>query len=70
MIIIMFFNGMFFPMFVSSVYKVTPEGMIADHTLTIAGTLGSLCNGLSRPLWGYIQDKYTFKVALKAMCII
>ena len=66
----MFFNGMFFPIFVCSVYKITPEGKISDHTLTIAGTMGSLFNCLSRPLWGYILDKKGFRISLAAMCIL
>ena len=53
-LLFMFFNGLFFPMFVASVYKLTPEGRIADHTLTVAGTAGSLFNGLSRIIWGQL----------------
>ena len=50
----MFFNAMFFPMFVASVYKITPEGRIPDHFLTVAGTAGSLFNGTSQIAWGQI----------------
>ena len=50
--VFMFFNALFFPMFVASVYKITPEGRIPDHFLTVAGTAGSLFNGTSRIAWG------------------
>ena len=52
LLVLMFFNSTFFPILVASIYKLTPEGRIPDHTLTLAGTLGSLFNGISRVFWG------------------
>ena len=48
-----------FPLFyVSSVYKVMGMqlGGYDDKLLTWVGSIGSLANGLSRAVWGPLQD--------------
>ena len=46
----MLFNGVFFGVYISSVYKSFARG-IDDNTLTIAGAVGSFINGSSRIFW-------------------
>jgi len=58
---IMLYLGVFYGVYFASVYKVAAQEIIDDHTLTLAGSLGSVCNGSSRIIWATIQDKYGFK---------
>ena len=50
---IMLFNGVFFGVYVASVYKDVglKKGSIEDASLTIAGAVGSFVNGSSRIVW-------------------
>jgi Na+/melibiose symporter-like transporter len=57
----MLLNGMFFGLFMASVYKEVALNILSDHTLTLAGALGSVCNGSSRIIWATLQDKYGFR---------
>ena len=57
----MFFNGLFFCVYNSSVYKNNASGLISDHLLSVAGALGAMCNGLSSFGWGTVIDKLGFK---------
>jgi len=57
----MMFNGIFFGAYIASVYKQIDLDKISDSQLTIAGAIGSLCNGGSRIFWATIQDGYGFK---------
>lgn len=45
----------------ASVYKVVAQDTLSDRTLTIAGAIGSVCNGGSRIFWATLQDTYGFK---------
>ena len=45
----------------ASVYKTTAQDFLSDHTLTLAGAIGSICNGSSRIFWATLQDKYGFR---------
>lgn len=47
----MLLNGMFFGLFMASVYKEVALNILSDKTLTLAGALGSVCNGSSRIIW-------------------
>lgn len=53
---IMLFNGVFFGVYVASVYKDVGlnKGSILDKDLTIAGAIGSFFNGSSRIFWASI----------------
>ena len=53
--------GLFYGVYMASVYKTTAQDTLDDHTLTLAGALGSVCNGSSRIMWASIQDKFGFK---------
>lgn len=57
------FIGMFYGLFIASVYKTTAQGKdgLSDRVLTIAGAIGSVCNGSSRIMWATLQDKIGFK---------
>ena len=54
---------MFYGCYIASVYKSmaisVPEE--DDQILTMAGSFGSACNGLSRIMWASLQDKFEFK---------
>lgn len=41
-----------------------------DGFLTIVGSLGSVCNSLSRPFWGILFDKKSFKFTYGLICLI
>lgn len=67
---LMLLNGMFFGLFMASVYKEVALNSLSDHTLTLAGALGSVCNGSSRIIWATLQDKYGFrKMYFILLCI-
>jgi len=66
----MYFNGVFFGVYVASVYKTVALGLIDDRTLTIAGSFGSFINGSSRILWASLMDKYGFKRVYLCILVI
>jgi hypothetical protein len=45
------FQGIFFGIYMASVYKVCAIDVLDDMSLTIAGAIGSVCNGGSRIMW-------------------
>ena len=49
---ILLYNGMFFGVYVASVYKEVGLKYIDDSTLTTAGAIASFLNGSSRIIWG------------------
>jgi MFS family permease len=67
--LILFF-GIFYGIYLASVYKPTAQDTLEDHTLTLAGALGSVCNGGSRIVWASIQDKYGFKRVYLVLLIV
>ena len=48
---LLFFLGMFFGLYMASVYKFAAEETLDDKSLTVAGAIGSVCNGGSRVFW-------------------
>ena len=66
------FNGMFFGLYMASVYKSVAqhENKISDKALTTAGAIGSVCNGSSRILWASLQDKIGFKKVYTGMLVV
>ncbi|XP_021344893.1 uncharacterized protein LOC110444864, partial [Mizuhopecten yessoensis] len=55
--------------FISSLYKTYGQTFIKDdHFLAIVGSLAAVCNGGGRILWGYLADKFCFKVASMLSC--
>ena len=61
-----------FPLFMlSSVWKTVGlhVGGIDDYTLTLIGSLGSVANGLSRVVWGPVQDATCFTFVYKTVLI-
>jgi Na+/melibiose symporter-like transporter len=53
--------GSFYGLYVAAVYKTFDQDNLSDKVLTVAGALGSVCNGCSRIMWASLQDKYGFK---------
>lgn len=44
--------GTFFGLYVASEYKVVAQDSLSDYALSIAGAIGSVCNGSGRVVWG------------------
>ena len=55
------FLGMFYGLYIASVYKTTAQNSLSDLTLTFAGAIGSVCNGSSRIAWAALQDAIGFR---------
>ena len=54
--------GTFFSLYIASAYKVSADdNFISNRDLTIAGSIGAVCNGSSRLIWASLVDKYRFK---------
>jgi len=52
LISLILFNGLFFGLYMASVFKFAAQGTITDDKyLTLAGAVGSVCNGSSRVIW-------------------
>ncbi|KAL5106085.1 Oxalate:formate antiporter [Taenia crassiceps] len=55
----------------TSAYKIFGNEYLADDIyLTTIGTLSSLSNCLGRVFWGYLVDKFSFKLPIGCMLII
>jgi MFS family permease len=66
----MLYCGIFYGIYMASVYKTVAEDSLLDHELTLAGALGSACNGLSRVMWAALMDKYGFKKVYLVLMLI
>jgi len=66
----MFLAGPVFGFYVASVYKTSNQGMLSDSILTVAGSLGAICNGSSRIIWGGLQDKYGFRKVYTTLMLL
>lgn len=66
----MLFNGVFFGTYIASVYKAINQDTLNDKILTVAGAIGSICNGGSRILWASLQDKFGFKKVYAYLLVI
>ena len=56
--------------FMSSYWKVFGQSFIADdHFLVLAGSVSSVCNGVFRPVWGMLMDKWTYRRAMPFLCL-
>ena len=61
------------PMFyMSQVAKTMPIELtdFDDHFLTLVVSMGSVCNGLFRIMWGILQDRFSFKTVFVATIAI
>ena len=57
----MIYTGLFYGVYMASVYKISAQEFISDKVLTTAGAIGAFCNGGSRLGWATIYDYYGFK---------
>jgi len=55
------YNGIFFGIYIASVYKSVALDTLSDKALTFAGVLAAIGNGSSRVIWSSLQDKFGFK---------
>lgn len=60
-LLLMMVLGIFYGIYMAGVYKKTAQDYLDDNTLTIAGAIGSICNGCSRYMWASLQDIYGFR---------
>ena len=66
----MLFLGIFYGIYMAGVYKKTAQEDLSDNVLTLAGAIGSVCNGCSRYFWASLQDIFGFRrVYFVVMCI-
>ena len=61
MLTLLSFNGLYFGVIVASIYKQVDLENLSDETLTIAGAIGTVCNGCSRVFWPTLSDKFGFR---------
>jgi MFS family permease len=66
----MLFLGIFYGIYMAAVYKKTAQDFLDDDTLTLAGAIGSVCNGCSRYLWASLQDVYGFRRVYSVVMVI
>ena len=66
------FLTIFSLIYMSSIYKVMGMqlGGYDDEFLTWVGSIGSLANGISRAVWGPMQDKKGFRAIYKVVIVI
>ena len=53
--------GLFYSLYIASVYKSFGSEKLGDSVLTLAGSIGAVCNGGSRIFWANLQDYIGFK---------
>ena len=58
---LMLFFGIFYGIYMAAAYKGIAQELLDDDTLTLAGAIGSICNGCSRYFWASLQDVYGFR---------
>ena len=57
--------------FMSSYWKTFGQSFITDdHFLVMVGSISAVCNGVFRPVWGYVMDKLTYRYAMPLLCVI
>ena len=55
---------------VNSNYKTIGKKVILDdYFMTIVGSLANVANGISRPIWSCLFDKYPFKRLISVILI-
>ncbi|KAK8799743.1 hypothetical protein WA158_006291 [Blastocystis sp. Blastoise] len=58
-------------LFISSYYKFIAMSFITDDQfMALIGSISSLFNGFSRPLWGYMSDRFGYKITMSIICSI
>jgi hypothetical protein len=65
---LMFF-GIFYGLYLASVFKIIAQDFLKDDILMVAGALGSICTGCSRILWASVMDKFGFKKVYGAVMV-
>lgn len=56
---------------VNSNYKTIGKKVIVDdYFMTIVGSLANVANGISRPIWSNLIDKYPFKRLISVILIL
>lgn len=66
----MFMIGLFYPIYIASVYKPIAQDELKDSVLTIAGAIGSVCNGTSRVFWASLMDRFSFRSVYACLLLL
>ena len=64
---LMLLFGIYYGLMLVNIYKLAAQDVLSDKVLTIAGAVGSVCNGTSRIVWASFQDKYGFKKVYRCL---
>ncbi|CAH1245153.1 SLC16A14 [Branchiostoma lanceolatum] len=65
----MFFMNGNAVVFISTLWKAFGETKIEDdHFLALVGAFSAVLNALGRPFWGWLADRYSFKVSFMGLC--
>ncbi|XP_066267714.1 uncharacterized MFS-type transporter YhjX-like [Branchiostoma lanceolatum] len=65
----MFFMNGNAVVFISTLWKAFGQTKIEDdHFLALVGAFSAILNALGRPFWGWLADRYSFKVSLMGLC--
>ena len=67
---LMLFLGDFLGYYIATDYKLMAQNTLSDRSLTIAGAIGALGNGVIRPIWGMLRDKFGFKTIYTVVMLI
>ncbi|XP_035680847.1 oxalate:formate antiporter-like isoform X1 [Branchiostoma floridae] len=55
--------------FISTLWKAFGQTKIQDdHFLALVGAFSAVLNSAGRPFWGWMADRYSFKVSLMGLC--
>ena len=70
-LVAMDFCTLFPLLYMASVYKIMGMqiGNYDDNFLTIVSSIGAIANGLSRVVWGYVQDMTGFRTIYKIVLV-
>lgn len=71
-ICVMLFCSVFYGILLVATFKNfgSVRGGIDDTTLTLAGSVGALVNGIFRVLWSLLLDKYSFRTIYSIILVI
>ncbi|XP_035693942.1 oxalate:formate antiporter-like [Branchiostoma floridae] len=65
----MFFMNGNAVVFISTLWKAFGQTKIQDdHFLALVGAFSAVLNAVGRPFWGWLADRYSFKVSLMGLC--
>jgi len=65
------FGHLFYGYYIIGIFKTLGATTIDDDRfLTLIGSVGALCNGLSRIVWSSLLDCYSFNLVFRTVSVI